>query len=154
LLACRQICTRAFSRVLTQLFLLGFIIKHFNYSINWYQSFIFIALFFIGIFVQLGHSLLLNGLSFWFLRIDNINEAYFNIGQISKYPLSLLPKTIQIIFFTMLPIAYSNYIPLGVGLGKIGSQFIFIGFAYVTLLWLIMLQFWKFSLRNYSSASS
>lgn len=154
LLVSRQISTRALGRLITQTIVLIFIIMHYNYSFSLPHIFAFVLLFIISLAVQLGHSILLNTLGFWFLRIDNINEAYFNIGQIAKYPLSVLPTTIQVIFFTILPIAYQNYTPVGVGLGKLGFDFVLISIGYTILLWWGTLAFWNFSLRRYTSASS
>lgn len=154
LLVSRQISTRALGRLITQTIILVIIIVHYHYSFSLPQILAFSLLFIISLAVQLGHGLLLNTLGFWFLRIDNINEAYFNIGQLAKYPLSVLPASLQVIFFTILPIAYQNYTPVGVGLGKLSFDFVLVAAGYTALLWWAAIAFWRFSLRRYSSASS
>lgn len=154
MLTCRQISLRATGRILTQLVVLGWLLSHYHVIPSLGDGLILVVLLILGIAIQVAHGLIMNTLSFWFLRIDNINEAWFNIGQIGKYPLSVLPQTLRVLTYTLVPIAYQNFIPVGVGVGKLGFNFVSLVALYGLILWFIAIRFWHFGLRRYASASS
>jgi len=154
MLVTKQISLRATGRIITQTFLLGWLLFHYNLTISIGNGFILFFLIILGIIIQLAHGLIMNTLSFWWLRIDNINEAWFNFGQTAKYPLTVLPKTLRVLTYTIIPIAYQNFIPVGVGLGKLDFGFIGLTITYTIFLSFLAGQFWNFGLRRYTSASS
>ncbi len=154
LLVSKQISLRATGRILTQMILLIWLVVHYNLIPSIMSGIILFFLVILGIIVQLAHGMILNTLSFWFLRIDNIHEAWFWFAQAGKYPLTVLPKTLWVATYTILPIAYQNFIPVGVGLGKLDLSFIGVSLLYTIGLSLLAIQFWHLGLRRYASASS
>lgn len=154
MLVSRHISLRATGRIVTQIILLGWFLFHYHLVLSLWSGLILFFLIALGVIIQLAHGLMMNTLSFWFLRIDNINEAWFNLGQIGKYPLTVLPQTLRVLTYTIIPIAYQNFIPVGVGLGKLDFSFIGITILYTILLGFLAIRFWHFGLRRYTSASS
>lgn len=154
MLVSRHISLRATGRIITQIILLGWLLQHYPLITSIWSGLILFFLIVLGVGIQLAHGLLMNTLSFWFLRIDNINEAWFNFAQTAKYPLTVLPQTLRILAYTIIPIAYQNFIPVGVGLGKLDFSFVGLTILYTAGLSFLAIRFWHFGLRRYTSASS
>ena len=119
----RQTATKAVMRILTQSVLLVWLLLKYDFGFTIASSLGLVILMIAGIVIQTAFFLILNTLSFWFLRIDNINEAWFNVAQLGRYPLSVLPQTLTLLSLTLFPIAYQSYVPTGFGLGKLDWRF-------------------------------
>ncbi len=153
LIISRQVGTKAMLRIITQIILLIWLFHTYDFGLNLWSSLGIILLMILGLTIQTAYYLILNTLSFWFLRIDNINDAWFNVAQLGRYPLSVLPQTLTIMAFTFFPIAYQSYVPVGVGLGKLDWRFFLLTFVWAAVLWVIALALWNRGVKNYESAS-
>lgn len=149
----RQVATKAVLRIITQTVLLMWLLASYDFGLTLTSSLGIIILIIGGLCIQTGFYLILNTLSFWFLRIDNINDAWFNVAQLGRYPLSVLPQTLTILAFTFFPIAYQSYVPVGVGLGKLDWRFFLLTLIWAAVLWIIALVLWHRGIKNYESAS-
>lgn len=149
----RQVATKSVLRIFTQLVLLGWILHTYDFGFTLTTSAGLIILLIAGLAIQTAFYLILNTLSFWFLRIDNINDAWFNLSQLGRYPLSVLPSAISLLTFTLLPIAYQSYVPVGFGLGKLDWRFFVLTLCLAIFFWITALAFWKKGLKKYESAS-
>ena len=153
LIISRQVATKSVLRIATQLVLLSWLIYTYDFGFTFLTTIGLILLLIAGIVIQTSFYLFLNTLSFWFLRIDNINDAWFNLSQLGRYPLSVLPSTISILTFTLFPIAYQSYVPVGFGLGKLDWRFFLLTICLAIFFWITALAFWKKGLKKYESAS-
>lgn len=149
----RQVSTKALLRMFTQLVLLAWLFYTYDFGLNPWSGLGIIVLIILGLIIKTSFYLILNTLSFWFLRIDNINDAWFNLGQLGRYPLSVLPQTLSILSFTLFPIAYQSFVPVGVGLGKLDWRFFLLSIVWATALGIIAIAFWNRGVKNYESAS-
>ena len=108
----------------------------------------------LALVIDYSLTLLGNTLSFWFSRVENINSLIGSIHGLGRYPFTLWPKPLKIIFLSVLPIAFNGYVPIAILTGKWPLY----GIVYVTilaaLLLMIAISFWKLGLKTYSSASS
>lgn len=149
----RQVSTKAMFRIFTQLTLLAWLFYTYDFGLTAWSSLGIILLIIVGLVIQTAFYLILNTLSFWFLRIDNINDAWFNLSQLGRYPLSVLPQSLSIFAFTMFPIAYQSYVPVGVGLGKLDWGFFALTIIWAAVTWILALTLWNRGVRTYESAS-
>lgn len=153
LIISRQVATKSLLRIVTQVVLLTWLLYTYDFGFTFVSGAGLALLLIAGVIIQTAFYLILNTLSFWFLRIDNINDAWFNLSQLGRYPLSVLPTTVSILTFTMFPLAYQSYVPVGVGLGKLDWRFFILSISLAIFLWFIALKFWKSGLKKYESAS-
>lgn len=152
--SCKIFLTRSFYRFLTQLLILGWLVMRFDFAVSPAHIILSLLLIIVGVSVSFSMTLIANTLSFWFLRIDNINNALGMVVIAGRYPLGIWPKTFKIIFLTILPVTFTGFIPVATLTGRWPWQGILYAFIFALLLFLIAVRFWNFALTRYSSASS
>ncbi len=145
---------RGVYRLITVLFVLGWLFWHFDYGFTIWHWPLFIILALGSIMVQYAVYLIINTLSFWFLRINNINDAVRSFEVMGRFPFNVFPKTIKIIFFTVLPIAFNAYVPMSIALNRWPWYGILYAFVFVIFIFSLSIKFWHFAVKRYSSASS
>ena len=149
----RQVATKAIPRIFTQGGILVWALLTYDYNLTFWSSLGLVTLVIVGLIIQAAFFLIINSLSFWFLRIDNINEAWFNLAQLGRYPLSVLPQLLSILALTAFPIAYQSFVPVGFGLGKLDARFFLLAIGWALLLCVIARNLLNAGLKNYESAS-
>lgn len=73
------------------------------------------------------------------------------LSELSRAPLSVFGRTIRVISFTILPVAFVAFIPASIFLGKLSVIYIFIEILVSILVFYISRAFWKYSLKKYVS---
>jgi ABC-2 type transport system permease protein len=93
-------------------------------------------------------------LSFWFYDIDNITFVFYTLAETTRYPLSILPKILQRLFMTFIPIAFLAYIPAQVLRGV--DPWLWCLYSTIAAIGMIILSkiIWYLGVRSYTSASS
>ena len=103
-----------------------------------------------------GISLATVTLGFWLTRIDEfLTFTMYAPAYAASFPLSIFPGWLKGVFFTVLPIAYINYIPLQVLLGK-GGDWTWLLLPPLTAILVLTLayRFWLFGHSRYHSTGS
>lgn len=154
LVSCRLLLIRAFYRVLTQLVILLVVLKYFHLHYSAWYWLLGILLILCALGINYARTLAANTLAFWFTRIENINDALGTMNTLGKYPISIWPKTLKIILLTIIPVAFSGYIPVAGISGYLSLQLLCYTIAFTILAILAAIKFWNFALTYYSSASS
>jgi len=123
-------------------------------SIHWeYLPLYVILVLAANILWMLMRTVLLT-LNFWWQKLDNINQILNSLQDIGRYPTSIFPKSIQIVLYTIFPIAFSSVVPVEVLRGNI-SWLKIIGLVIVLIIFATISRLlWKKAIKNYSSASS
>ncbi|MEK7623962.1 MAG: ABC-2 family transporter protein [Patescibacteria group bacterium] len=145
---------RALYRLGIQIGLLVWVLWHFTFVFSPTNVLIAFVLIMSGVAVAYAFVLILNTLSFWFLRFDNVNNAWDTLSSLGRYPVTVLPKVIQVILFTAVPIAFVGFVPTATLLGKWPVAGIFYALGFTGIIFFIAVRFWNFAVRRYSSASS
>lgn len=114
-----------------------------------------------GCLIDLGISLAVATLSFWFVRVDTLRWAVMSLEQdFTRYPISIYGRAVRLVLAFVLPFAFMNYFPAtfllnkqetGLGLNPaIGVLTPAIG-----LLWfLVSYAAWRVGLRHYQGTGS
>lgn len=72
-----------------------------------------------GILIQLGSIIMFGAVSFWTLRSSELIEVlYYDLRDMTRFPLSIYPKQIKYILTFLLPWAFVNYYPVLMFLDK------------------------------------
>lgn len=93
-------------------------------------------------------------IGFFVTKAQQVIEFFDKASDQAQYPVTLFPASIQLLFFTVVPIAYAGYVPVSILLGKNSSLPIFTSVLTLVVLIIINRWAWRYSLRQYSSASS
>jgi len=118
------------------------------------KGFLLFTLFMIlGGLVVTAISIILNSLSFWFGRVEiianTINSLMINFA---TYPDGIFKGFIKILFYTIIPIGFVNYIPLQLISSFNITRFIaVIGFSTFMILFAVII--FNRGLRHYSSSN-
>ena len=112
-----------------------------------------------GIFFQMGFLLFIGGLSFWTMRSQALVDIiYYDIREMTKYPISIYPNFIKVILTFVIPWAFVNYYPAIIITNKIHTyEEVILGYGAPfigVLVFVLAIFFFKVSLRRYTSAGS
>lgn len=114
-----------------------------------------------GALIDLGISLAVATLSFWFVRVDTIRWVVMSLEQdFTRYPISIYTRGVRIVLAFVLPFAFMNYFPATYFLHKsdvglhlsptVGLLTPAIGLAWVAAAY----AFWLVGLRHYQGTGS
>ena len=81
---------------------------------------IFVPLIVIGgALIDLGISLAVATISFWFVRVDTLRWVVMSLEQdFTRYPISIYTRGVRIVLAFVLPFAFMNYFPATYFLAK------------------------------------
>ena len=114
-----------------------------------------------GSFIDLGISLAVATMSFWFVRVDTLRWVVMSLEQeFTRYPISIYTKGVRIILAFVFPFAFMNYFPatyllhktdVGLSLSpQVGLLTPLIGIAWVG----VSYAFWRIGLQHYQGTGS
>ena len=112
-----------------------------------------------GVLIQCGGMILIGAISFWTKRSNEIGRIfYYDMRELTQYPLFIFPKWIQLILTYIFPWAFINYYPALILLNKtqhfsdwtLGMLSPIVGVLFVLLSLLVFNQ----GLRRYSGAGN
>lgn len=114
-----------------------------------------------GALIDLGISLAVATIAFWFIRVDTLRWVVMSLEQdFTRYPISIYTRGVRIVLTYVLPFAFMNYFPATYFLQKgdtglslnpqvglltpaIGLGWVFVAYA-----------FWRIGLRHYQGTGS
>jgi len=114
-----------------------------------------------GALIDLGISLAVATISFWFIRVDTLRWVVMSLEQdFTRYPISIYTRGVRIVLTYVLPFAFMNYFPatyflqkgdtglslnpqVGLWTPAIGLAWVFVAYA-----------FWRVGLRHYQGTGS
>jgi viologen exporter family transport system permease protein len=114
-----------------------------------------------GALIDLGISLIVATISFWFIRVDTLRWVVMSLEQdFTRYPISIYTRGVRIILTFVLPFAFMNYFPATYFLQKaeiglhlnpaVGLLTPAIGVAWLA----VSYAFWRVGLRHYQGTGS
>lgn len=72
-----------------------------------------------GVYIRINMNVSAAAFSFWTVSSAKFNTLFYNMQSFAKYPLTIFPKSIQILLVTVLPHAMISYVPVCLLLKKI-----------------------------------
>ena len=114
-----------------------------------------------GALIDLGISLAVATMSFWFVRVDTLRWVVLALEQdFTRYPISIYTRGVRVVLTFILPFAFMNYFPAAYFLHKsalgmhidprLGLLTPAIGFMW----FLVSYGFWQVGLRHYQGTGS
>lgn len=114
-----------------------------------------------GALIDLGISLAVATISFWFVRVDTLRWVIMSLEQeFTRYPISIYTRSVRVILAFVFPFAFMNYFPAtfllhktdtGLSLSpQIGLLTPLIGAAWLA----VSYAFWRIGLQHYQGTGS
>lgn len=114
-----------------------------------------------GALIDLGISLAVATIAFWFVRVDTLRWVVMSLEQeFTRYPISIYTRSVRLILAFVLPFAFMNYFPatfflhkteIGLSLSpQIGLLTPLIGAAWLA----VSYAFWRIGLQHYQGTGS
>ena len=114
-----------------------------------------------GALIDLGISLAIATISFWFIRVDTLRWVVMSLEQdFTRYPISIYSRGVRIVLSFVFPFAFMNYFPATYFLQKaetglhlnpaVGLLTPAIGVAWL----LVSYAFWRVGLKHYQGTGS
>ncbi|NJM42221.1 MAG: hypothetical protein HC853_16495 [Anaerolineae bacterium] len=93
-------------------------------------------------------------ISFWFVKVANLTEGFNAIWDTGRFPVSTFEGFMRIALTFVLPIAFITTFPAQALLGNLDGISMILALIIGLGLFAFSAWFWRYAIRNYSSASS
>lgn len=104
--------------------------------------------------IWLSLRTMLMTLNFWHQKLDNLTDLQITVTEFAKYPLGIFPRSMQLVMYTAMPIAFVAFVPAEALRGNINAETIALTVAMTVVFVAGSRLLWKQALKNYTSASS
>lgn len=92
--------------------------------------------------------------AFWFVKVANLTDLFSSLFRAGQMPVSAFPGWVRMIFTFIIPIAFITTVPAEAIIGRATPGSVLTALLVAGLLVAVSRWFWRFALRNYTSASS
>ncbi len=114
----------------------------------------FALMFAIGLLIVYSIWLAMGACSFWFVKIDHMQELFRALWDTARFPVSVFSGALRIVLTFVLPIAFMTTYPAQAILGVLDTRNLIAAIVVGTVTFGLASLFWRATIRNYSSASS
>lgn len=98
--------------------------------------------------------LVLVTLTFWFVRVDNIEQIIWQAFEAGRYPIEIYPVWLRNSLTYVVPVAFIITVPAKALTGQIGLSYALVSVCVSAISLLLSSLFWRFGLKFYTGASS
>ncbi len=107
-----------------------------------------------GSIVYFSVSLMINLLSFWFVRANNVFEIFMNVTDLYRYPGDIFSKKFSLFITLMIPLQLISMIPAKYLLDSVKVSVLVLEMVYPIIFLLLCYGFMRLAIASYTSASS
>lgn len=122
---------------------------------------LFAAMLLAACMIMYSFWLALATLSFWLIRVPNLEMVFWNIFESARYPISIYPRGVRFALTYLLPAAFVVSFPAqalvggaDAGVPRLDAGIMASAFVVAPLSFALASGFWRFGLRHYSGASA
>lgn len=135
---------------------LGFLVYSAFYigSITFSGILLYLVLLANALAIALAFHIFVLGIGIISSEVDSMILLYRDISRMGQIPVDVYRAPVSFIITFILPVGIMMSFPVKALLGILSWQYIFIAFLFAASFLLFSLQFWKYALRQYQSASS
>lgn len=123
-------------------------------SISWTSVPLFLPLFVFAVIIWISFDSLLATVNFWIQHVENLMYVFSQATTFGQYPQTIYPRPLQIIFMTILPVAFLAAVPAQALLGHVSWKWVIASGAVMVASVVASRVVWLLAIKNYSSASS
>lgn len=118
------------------------------------EAFSFAVTLLSGVVVVYSFWLCLVTLTFWFVKIDNIEQIMWQAFESGRYPIEIYPAWLRGALTYVIPVAFIITVPAQALAGRLSTGFLFIAPIVATVSLILSSAFWRFGLKHYTGASA
>ena len=93
-------------------------------------------------------------LTFWFVRLDNIEQVIWQAFEAGRYPIEIYPYWLRGALTYVVPVAFIITVPAKALTGQLAFNYVFVALGVGLLSILFATAFWRYGLKHYTGASS
>ncbi len=93
-------------------------------------------------------------LTFWFVKVDNIEQIVWQAFEAGRYPIGIYPFWLRTALTYVIPIAFIITVPAQVLTGGLNGVTLALALGLAAAMVGLSSAFWRFGLRNYTGASA
>lgn len=140
--------------VLVGLGLSVYTIGRLSLSVGTPQALAFAVTLAAGVAVVYSFWLVLVTLTFWFIKIDNIEQIIWQAFEAGRYPIEIYPTWLRGALTYMIPVAFIITVPAQALAGRLNAGFLLVALLVAVVAVTLSSAFWRFGLRHYTGASA
>ncbi|MEK7071098.1 MAG: ABC-2 family transporter protein [Patescibacteria group bacterium] len=141
-------------RTFVGILLMIFIITTYNISVNLLSVVLFVFALLMGILLLYFCLFILNTFIIWAPKLDNINELFYTLRAVGRFPRETFIQLNEIFFVLLAPFIIITATPTRILIGKATSYEMGELVVFTIVMGIVARLFWKFALGHYTSASS
>jgi len=134
--------------------LTAYAIGRLSLSVGWPQAGAFAVTLLAGMAVVYSFWLVLVTLTFWFVKIENIEQIVWQAFEAGRYPIEIYPAWLRGALTYAIPVAFIITVPAQALTGQVGGGFVLVSVAVGMGALVLSSLFWRFGLRHYTGASA
>ncbi len=92
--------------------------------------------------------------TFWFIKVDNIEQIVWQAFEAGRYPIEIYPAWLRGALTYVVPITFILTVPAQALAGKVGGASVFAALGVAGVLLVLSSSFWRFGLKHYTGASA
>jgi ABC-2 type transport system permease protein len=142
------------SNVLVGLGLSVYAIQSLSLTIGFAQGVAFAITLLCGMAVIYSFWLVLVTLTFWFVRIDNLEQIIWQAFETGRYPVEIYPMWLRTTLTYVVPVVFIITVPASTLTGRIPPDAALVAMVISSAALAAGSAFWRFGLRHYTGASA
>lgn len=150
----RQVNIWRLSSIIVGLGLCAYTIGKLSLSVGIFDALAFAVTLAGGMAVVYSFWLSLVTLTFWFVKIENIEQLIWQAFESGRYPIEIYPAWLRGTLTYVIPVAFIITVPAQALAGRLQPAFVLVAVIVATASALLASAFWRFGLRFYTGASA
>ncbi len=129
-------------------------ISRLSISMGLPQAAMFSLTILVGMAVVYSFWLVLVTLTFWFVRVDNIEQIVWQAFETARYPIEIYPSWLRGVLTYLVPVVFIVTVPASALVGRLSPAMLTAAVAVGLVLVAAASAFWRLGLRSYTGASA
>lgn len=129
-------------------------ISRLSVTMGWAQAIAFALTLLAGMAIVYAFWLVLVTLTFWFVRVDNIEQIVWQAFETGRYPVEIYPGWLRGTLTYLIPVVFIITVPATALAGRLSGPMLAASLIVAALLVALASAFWRFGLRSYTGASA
>lgn len=142
------------SDLLVGIGLITYSVRRLALTVGLHQALEFALALACGAVVIYSFWLVLVTLTFWFVRLDNIEQIVWQAFEAGRYPVEIYPAWLKSSLTYVVPVVFVITVPAQALAGRLDPATLWIAAAVAAGAFVVSSAFWRFGLRFYTGASA
>lgn len=134
--------------------ILGIAFTQLDYAPSLQSLALFALMFGVAVLIVYSIWVVIATTSFWFVKVNNLSELFRAVYDTARFPVNTFPGMIRLVLTFVVPVAFITTFPAQAVLGRLDAPTVLAALAFGLALFAGSAGFWRYAIRNYSSASS